>query len=192
LPANHENKRRGYRVDDAISMLDTPLSAEAFEQKKRGAGIYSHHSGLTPHITSGETSTGAGFDHLSGDLAKMLHAIDQKLNYLISAQMLSDANRLNLTERPVNLSISGMRFLTESHYKEGDGMKITMMLPGSPPLLMELLAKVTRAEPAKEGQQVAVDFVFRGEEEEDNLSQYILKREREMIRRTAQKEEKRH
>lgn len=190
LSANHENKRRGYRVDDAISMLDTPLSAEEFEQKKMGAGTYSHHSGLMPHMSPGEMSAGSGFDHLSGELAKMLQTIDQKLNYLISAQMLSDASRLDLSERPVNLSISGMRFSTKSHYKAGDGMKITMMLSGSPPLLMELLAKAARVEPANEGQQVAVDFVFRNEDEEQSLSQYILRREREMIRRTAHQSEK--
>lgn len=187
MSANQGNKRRGYRVDDVIPMSDTPLSAEAFEQKKLGAGISSHHSGLMTH----EISSSTGFDHLGSDLVKMLQMLDQKLNYLISTQILSDASRLNLTERTVNLSISGMRFLTTSNYKEGDGMKVTMMLPGSPPLLMELLAKAARAEPAEEGQQVAVDFVFRSEEEEDSLSQYILKREREMIRRAVQKSEKR-
>lgn len=185
------NKRRSYRVDDAIPMRDTPLSTESFREKKTRIGVRSRQSGMMAHVLGGDLSSGVGFDHLGSDIGKALQMMDQKLNYLISIQMLSDASQLNLSERAVNLSVSGMRFFTESHYKEGDCLEVTMMLPSFPPQLMELLCEVTRVKSTKGGQQVAVDFVFRNEEEERSISGHVFKRQREMIRLTAQRERKR-
>jgi len=185
-----KNKRRGYRVDDVMPMLDTPLSTEEFHEKKTQIGTRARQSGMMGNMTGGELSLGFGFeDHLGNDIGKALQMIDQKLNYLISTQMLNDANRLHLQEQSVNLSITGMNFLSENHYREGDGVEITLMLPSFPPLLMELLAEVKRIKPGKKGQHIGVDFVFRSEDEERNISHHVLKRQREMIRLAAQKAE---
>jgi len=104
--------------------------------------------------------------------------------------MLNDANRCDLEERPVNLSVTGMSFATTHTYKVGDSMEVVLMLPALPPMVLDVLALVQRVKPVKKGQfNMGVLFVYRCNEEEDQLSRCIFKRHREMIRIESRQQE---
>jgi len=190
MPDHHDkNRRQDFRVDDILPMKDTPLDKEKFEYERTHIGIRSRQSSMLRNMVGNDIFSSVTPESDS-ELCNALGALDAKLNYLIGVNMLNDANRCDLEERPVNLSVTGMSFVTTHAYKAGDAMEIVLMLPALPPLVLEVLALVQRVKPAAKGQiNVGVSFVYRCNEEEDQLSRYIFKRHREMIRIESRQQE---
>lgn len=177
-----KNRRQDFRVDDVLPMKDIPLDKKQFEHARAHIGIRSRQSSMLRNMVGNDIFSSVTPEGDS-ELCNALGALDAKLNYLIGVNMLNDANRSDLVERPVNLSVTGMSFVTTRSYERGDTMEIVLMLPALPPMVLEILALVQRVKPAAKGQfNVGVSFVYRCNEEEDQLSRYIFKRHREMIR----------
>jgi len=68
--------------------------------------------------------------------------LDAKLNYLIGVNMLNDASHSDMQERPVNLSLTGISFVTEHCYQVGDATLVNLMLPSFPPSILELVGTI--------------------------------------------------
>ncbi len=184
-----QNRRRDFRVDDVLPMKDTPLNEEEFERERTHIGIRSRQSSMLRTIVGDDVFASAA-PEADTELCNAIRSLDAKLNYLIGVNMLNDANRSDLEERPVNLSVSGMSFVTPRAYKEGDGLEVVLMLPALPPLVLEVLGRVRRVESRPKGQHlVGVSFVFRCQDEEDQISRYVFKRHREVIRMEALQQE---
>lgn len=182
------NRRDAFRVDDVLSMAIVPLSTEAFEEKKKHIGVRSRQISILSEVLGQDLAAGGNkaFDPLGGDVSKALQVLDHKLNYLIGIEMLNNASGLNLEERPVNISATGMSFSSEHKFKEGEYIQITLMLPSFPPLLVELLSEVKWCRWSKKGvHKIGVAFAYRCQEEESSVARYIFKRQREMIRLQA-------
>ena len=96
--------------------------------------------------------------------------------------VLQQTNHEDLEERLVNMSATGMRFTSSELCKKGEHLKITMSLPLSPPVFLELLAEVVYISVEEGRTQLGVTFTFRCEQEEDAMTRYIFKRQRETIR----------
>lgn len=186
---DNSNRREDFRVDDVIPMRDTPMSTEEFEIKKTHVGIRSRQGAMLRNmigqdIFSENSVTG------NSEMAKAVEALDAKLNYLIGVNMLNDANRSDLQERPVNLSVTGASFVSNERYRKGDPIAITLMLPAFPPTVLDLIGDVMWARPEGEGRAlIGVRFFYRCEEEEDTIAKYVFKRDREMIRLRGRQEE---
>jgi hypothetical protein len=183
------NRRQDYRVDDMIPMRDSPISTEEYEIKKMHVGIRSRQGSMLRNMLGkdvfAENSSVAGTE-----IAKAVEALDAKLNYLIGVNMLNDANRSELKERPVNLSVTGASFVSDERYRKGDPIAVTLMLPVFPPTVLDLIGDVMWARPEKDGRSlIGVHFYYRCSEEEETISQYVFKRDREMIRLKARQEE---
>ncbi len=184
-----QNRRNDFRVDDVLPMKDTPLNEEEFERERTHIGIRSRQSSMLRSIV-GDDVFASRAPEADTELCNAIRSLDAKLNYLIGVNMLNDANRSDLEERPVNLSVSGMSFVTPRAYKAGDGLEVVLMLPALPPLVLELLGRVRRVESRPDGQRlVGVAFVFRCQDEEEQISRYVFKRHREMIRMESLQEE---
>jgi len=184
------NRREDFRVDDMIPMLDSPLSTEEYEIKKTHVGIRSRQGTMLRDML-GKDVFAEGSAAANTEMAKAVEALDTKLNYLIGVNMLNDANRSELQERPVNLSVTGASFVSEERYRKGDPIAITLMLPIFPPTVLDLVGDVMWARPEGNGKSmIGVQFFYRCKEEEEAISQYVFKRDREMIRlRNHQAEE---
>lgn len=178
------NRRRDFRVDDLLPMQDKSMDDATFEFEKQHIGIRSRQSRLLRNMVGNDIFSSFVSTHSDGsDTARALEALDAKLNYLIGINMLNDANRNDLDERPVNISATGMSFATSQAYKLGDHLEVTLMLPALPPVVMELLGTVRRIEPAPRGQiYLGVNFVFRCDDEQEQIACYVFRRHREMIR----------
>lgn len=185
------NRRQDFRVDDVIPMNDTPLSTEEFEVRRNHVGIRSRQSSMLRDMVGSDIFSNDLRGKLNTDMANAMEALDTKLNYLIGVNMLNDASRSNLQERPVNFSTTGASFVSDERYREGDPLFMTMMLPAFPPTVLELLGEVVWSRKTSDGKPfIGVRFVFRCEEEEDTLTKYVFRRHREMIRvRKMQEEE---
>jgi len=185
-----KNRRQDFRVDDLLPMKDTLLDKEQFEYERTHIGIRSRQSSMLRNMVGNDVFSSLSSEQNDSEISNALGALDAKLNYLIGVNMLNDANRSDLVERPVNLSVTGMSFATPQSYKVGDTMEVVLMLPALPPMVLEVLAIVQRVKPAEKGKtNVGVSFVYRCNEEEDQLSRYIFKRHREMIRIESRQQE---
>ena len=183
MSIQNKNRRKDFRVDDVLPIKDTPLDKEKFEYERTHLGIRSRQSSMLRSMVGNDIFSSISADQNDSEISNALGALDAKLNYLIGVNMLNDANRCDLEEKPVNMSVTGMSFVTPHMYKQGDTMEIVLMLPALPPMVLEILAIVQRVKPAVKGQvDVGVSFVYRCNEEEDQLSRYIFRRHREMIR----------
>jgi len=184
------NRRQDFRVDDIIPMSDVALSTEEFEVRKNHVGIRSRQSSMLRDMVGNDIFSNDLGGKLNSDMANAMEALDSKLNYLIGVNMLNDASRSDLTERAVNFSTTGVSFVSNERYREGDPIFMTMMLPAFPPTVLELLGKVMWARKTSDGRPfIGAQFIFRCDEEEDTLAKYVFKRHREMIRVKKKEEE---
>jgi len=178
-----DNRRQDFRIDDVLPMRDELISNEEFEHQKSQLGIRSRQNSMLRSMIGRDVFASVNHDSMNPDLANAIETLDAKLNYLIGVNMLNDANRSDLQERTVNLSVTGASFHTDKPYRSHDCLKITMMLPSFPPMVLELIGEVTWAKPEKNGTlHIGVRFHFRCSEEEDNVAKYVFQRHREHLR----------
>jgi len=184
IDESKKNKRAGFRIEDVLPVSVALLTDEEYQREKSVPGHGTFETTLVQDLLRREIAHGDGkAGQISPRLGRILEGIDSKLNYLVSVEMLRDIRRRGLKEKPINLSVTGLRFRTRVDYKQGDFVKISLMLPLLPPVSMELLADVQRVEPRSEGSsEVAAMFRYRSREEENKVTQYVYKRQREMIR----------
>ncbi len=179
---NNDHGRQDFRINDVIPISEDRLTAEEFEVNKTRVGVRSRQNGMLRQMVGRDIFSG---EHSppNPEMSQAIEALDAKLNYLIGVNMLNDASHGNLLERPVNLSVSGISFVTDKHYKLGDAVAINVMLPAFPPSILELVGSVVRApQPVGKKQQVGIKFYYRCDDEEETISKYVYRRHRETIR----------
>jgi PilZ domain len=182
---DQRNRREDFRIDDVMHMRDEPLSVAEFESRKKRIGVRSRMSSTLRNLLAHDVDVEQVMKQaeVPDELVQAIEALDSKLNYLISMNMLNEADRDQLEEREVNVSTTGMSFFTDLPHKVGEPMQITLVIPTFPPQMMELLAEVKWVKPRKSAcPQIGVNFFFRSLEEQDSIARYVFKRHREMIR----------
>jgi len=192
MPDASDNRRQDFRVEDMIPWRDEHISDEEFESRKKNIGIRSRQSSMLREMVGTDLFSGDSREKLNSEVAQAMESLDAKLNYLIGINMLNDANRSELTERPVNLSVTGASFVSDHVYHKDDLIFMTLMLPSFPPTVLELLGEVMWARKTEDGKPfIGVRFVYRCDEEEDAVAKYVFRRHREMIRLRRQQEQSR-
>jgi len=180
---NNDNGRQDFRINDVIPLSDERMSADIFEVNKTKVGVRSRQNSMLRQMVGRDIFSADHDAGASPEMSQALEALDAKLNYLIGVNMINDATRGDMQERPVNLSVTGISFTTRNYYQLGEAMSINLMLPSFPPSILELVGTVVRA-PTPDGkkQHVGVKFYFRCDDEEDTISKYVYRRHRETIR----------
>jgi len=187
-----QNRRQDFRIDDILPMQDTLLTQDEYEVQCEQIGIRSRQNSMLQEMVGKDIFSSSMRESLSHEMATAIETIDAKLNYLIGVNMLNDANRSELKERSVNLSVTGTSFLTKKSYQKGDFIKTTMMLPSFPPTILELVGTVTWVKQKENGaQHIGVRFHYRCDEEENSIAKYVFRRHRESIRLRAKQEQQR-
>ena len=187
-----QNRRQDFRIDDILPMQDILLTNEEYETQREQIGIRSRQNSMLQEMVGRDIFSSGMKESLSHDMATAIETLDAKLNYLIGVNMLNDANRSELKERPVNLSVTGTSFYTKKSYQKGDFIKTTMMLPSFPPTILELVGTVTWVKKQDQGTlHIGVRFNYRCDEEENSIAKYVFRRHRESIRLRAKQEQQR-
>jgi len=177
-----EHGRQDFRVDDIIPICDEKLTREAFEINKSKVGIKSRQNSMLQTMV-GRDLFGEEREEMSTEVSGALEALDAKLNYLIGVNMLNDASHSDMQEKAVNLSVTGVSFVSDNDYSVGDVCKVTLMLPSFPPSTLELLAVLRRVDVVEDGRnKIGAQFYYRCDEEEDTIAKYVYRRHRETIR----------
>lgn len=135
--------------------------------------------------------------NLVADLEKgilnVLVAMETKIDAI--ARFLAEGDRRSLsifTPRPVNLSASGIRFVTTEPASEGDFTELRLHLKDGEGGPVDILGTVIRISPprgAEEGTEVAVRFRHIEEGDRNRIIRYIFSRQRETIRSIAERRE---
>lgn len=187
-----ENRRQDFRIDDILPMQDTLLTKDEYEVQSEQIGIRSRQNSMLQEMVGRDIFSSGMKESLNHDMATAIETLDAKLNYLIGVNMLNDANRSELKERSVNLSVTGTSFFTKKSYKKGDFIKTTMMLPSFPPTILELVGTVTWVKQQDSSSlHIGVRFNYRCDEEENSIAKYVFRRHRESIRLRAKQEQQR-
>ena len=165
-------------------MQEELLTPEQLNAEMKKSGMVSQHSELIQDLMNNDPGSGHYGATMSPEISGALETLELKLNYLISLQMGKDDDQ-EYGQRLVNLSASGIGFLTQEKCKKGDWLKIKLKLPLFPPMKLELLGKVVSAVAERgkhSGTRIGAALIFRCEQEEEGIIKYLFKRQRERIR----------
>ncbi|KPJ60749.1 MAG: hypothetical protein AMJ42_01365 [Deltaproteobacteria bacterium DG_8] len=110
--------------------------------------------------------------------------INLKLN-LIYNMLSSEEGTSIFRQKPieVNISESGIGFITKERIKKGDIIELKMLLPVFPLAIIKVWGKVVRTTTLSKGSyRVGVQYINIKEEDQDKIVHYIFKKQRELLR----------
>lgn len=173
------DRREYFRVDDVFPVACKKVRAETSVKKSKMISGYADQSA--------ELAMPEEFAH--PQFWKMLHDINVKLNLILERLNLQGEGFLEAEDRRVNLSATGLKVMTEEKADMGDNIEIKMLLPTYPPTGILAHGRVVRVEDKGNGKyELSLHFVDMGEDVRDEIIQYALNRQREIIRTQRQQE----
>ncbi len=177
------NRRMDFRQDVMLRIREETLTPQQFEVDLKEPGAELCQPVLGQSMMFDDSLVNEVPDMVDSSVVKAIQELETKLNYLIGMNVLRDSGQALPEERPVDISATGICFVTEADVSADDRMKITVILPLFPPVFVEILAKVVRVKSMTNGKKrVGVTFVFRCEYEEVSIIKYVFKLQREKIR----------
>lgn len=117
-----------------------------------------------------------------------LWELNRKVDLLIHMYLADDFMTLMKTlPRDVNISASGIRFITRESFCAGDLVEVNLILPMDPLLFMRLVGEVIRMKPVTsyetERYAVATRFLQIDPETKEDIIRYLFRRQRELLRK---------
>ncbi|RMG74076.1 MAG: PilZ domain-containing protein [Nitrospirae bacterium] len=174
-----EERRSFFRVDDAF-----PIKIKKVKDKPLASRFLTYYA----PSKLGSVST----EYYEDALMRTMQEINRKLDYLINTLILKEEGLLFEDVRPVNISASGMRLMLEEEAEVGDVVELKMVLPSTPPIALLTYGEVVRVQKREENGKIlyetALRFTEMSEDIRDEIIQYTLKREREIIKNRKLKE----
>jgi hypothetical protein len=167
-------KREYFRVDDIFPLITKKVRSNFTCRKSR---IF---SGFSQEVHAMDLPD----DSIHPQLWKMLVDISAKLSLVLERLLLESEGMTKAENKKVNVSAAGIRFSTEEKIEVGDVIEVKMLLPACPPVGILTYGDVTRVLDLGNGEyEVALQFTDMDDEVRDELIQYALKRQREIIRK---------
>jgi len=185
---NYKPERSHLRVDAYIIFTYKKISQEEFSEQKGKYTQNIYPDGeryfYTPYSFLRDDSESLS-EAVPPDIANELNSIHKKLDIILKLLMRSEEKNI-YNEKPcaVNLSGSGLKFLTDDDIRVDDYLDIKMVLPISSGILIELLGEVVRCVSIKDEKknEIAVKFAAINEDEREIIIRYVFKRQRELLR----------
>jgi len=118
-------------------------------------------------------------------LLGLLVNLNEKVDTILHLLGHADEEKASLclkTPCCVNIGGAGMRFMTQDKMKEGDFLKVNILLPLFPSFIITALAEVKRVKKVNDFYEIAVSFTDIHEEDREALIHYIFMRQRKLIR----------
>jgi hypothetical protein len=129
-------------------------------------------------------------------LYRCLKMIDKKLNFVIEQLISPSDQRGSKFNDVVELSGSGLKFLSDTVFPEGALLRMELIMPTAFEFKIDLIAKVLRVEKMAiqeeangESYSIAVHFTEIDEKARDAIIETIFKKQRKLIRLQKEREE---
>ena len=167
------NGRESFRVDDVVSMVVRKVDDNGQLNVSRSI----------PFFEAGVLDAESPDPGVNPKLWQMLVNIHAMLGMVLERLDLETAEFLRSEKKPVSISATGVRFRTRERYEAGDKLEMKMLLPARPPFGVLVYGSIIRADDMGGGEyEVAVHFYNVGDDLRDEIIQYSLMRQREIIR----------
>ncbi len=192
-----EERRRYFRVDDAVSLsyhlvpreelsgrlerLEQDLESD-FTIMRSLAAISQQMSGIMHKIESSEP-----------DVADYLKAIDQKIDLLGRAFLVQNTDLTDQPAEAVNISASGMAFRVKQPVEIGAVLELKiLLLPSFTGILT--FAEVVACDQGQEdddgySHDLRVNFIHLRDDDQDVLIRHVIRRQSEMLRKRREARE---
>lgn len=128
-------------------------------------------------------------------LYRCLKMMDKKLNFIIEQITTPPDKPGRSLNDVVELSGSGLKFLSETPYPEGTLLKMDLIMPGTFEFKVTMIAKVIRTSPHEHREKtstelfsIAVHFAEIDEKARDAIIETIFRKQRKLIRLEKEKE----
>ena len=190
----HHERRKYYRIGDTLAIDYSVLSHQEYQREKeilkdQPSGLRNlknKYANLVPEGLDIENFGGGDVDVLRG-LLKLIININEKVDLILS--YLEKKEDLTLYKKPpqkITLSAEGIGFFIAEPVTVGTYMKVRVLLPQSPKIMISALGKVVRIAP-KEIQgmkkfEVGIAFSDIHEDDQEAIIKYIFMRQRDMLR----------
>lgn len=168
------NSRGYFRVDDVVPLVVKKAPADRGMQVSRS-------------FPFSEIAAPVSGDSIAQDVNprvwQMLVNIHTMLGMVIERLDMETEGFLNAEKTHVNMSANGMAFRSREAFAPGDILEVKMLLPARPPLGVIVYGTVIRADDAGNGEtEIALHFNEMSEELRNEIVQYSLMRQRDIIR----------
>jgi c-di-GMP-binding flagellar brake protein YcgR len=194
-----QERRKYYRIQDKLAIEYELLSSEKYEQEK--ALLKSQPSGLRtlknkyadflPQGLDLENLGGGDNETIRG-LLKLVINIHEKVDLILShLEKRGNLSIYQKTPQKISLSAEGIGFSVDEPVPLGSLIRLKILLPRSPQILIVALAKVVRMTPqglegknANEANRFDVGITFTDihEDDQEAMIKYIFRRQRDMLR----------
>jgi hypothetical protein len=187
-----EEKRNYFRVDDVISVVVNPVSSykKQDDQFLKSMTSSKAFSLMSPPESSGSHTEDTGFirsEH--GELYEMIAEIKTKLDFIINHFILDREGLLSSDKVLVNISASGIRFVTNHAVEVNDIMEVKLLLPSFPPVAVFGYGEVKRVDAVDDDKyEVAIEYLNMDESVRSEIIKYTLSHQREYMKRMRQSE----
>lgn len=167
------NGREYFRVDDVVPMVVRKVDEN--EQLNVSRSI--------PFFDAGVLEAESPDKDINPKLWQMLVNIHTLLGMVLERLDLETAGFLRSEKKRVNMSATGLRFQTRERYAVGDKLEIKMLLPARPPFGVLVYGSIIRVDDMGGGEnEIALQFYDISDDLRDEIIQYSLMRQREIIR----------
>jgi hypothetical protein len=114
--------------------------------------------------------------------------LNRKLDLLIHMSLADEFKQLMMTiPQDVNISATGVRFISETAFDVMDYLELGMILPMIPLLFIRLAAQVIRVKTLtfdeRERYSIVARYIEMDQETRDDIIHYLFRRQRELLRR---------
>jgi len=168
------NSRGYFRVDDVVPLVVRKVPA--------GRGLLVSRSFPFSEVVAPVSGDAAAPD-VNPRVWQMLVNIHTMLGMILERLDMETEGFLNAEKTHVNMSANGMAFRSKEPFAAGDTLEVKMLLPARPPLGVIVYGTVIRADDAGNGEtEIALHFNEMSEELRNEIIQYSLMRQREIIR----------
>lgn len=165
--------REYFRIDDVIKIDSKKVDKDPGLKKSK----------LVAGVEVNEASMVLPDEAVHPHLWQMLVDINQKLGLILDKLNIEGEGLTEAEEQKVNISATGIRFIVKERVAPGDAVEIKMLLPSRPPVGVVTYGRVIRVDKGAEGEYcVAVNFEELEEDVREEIIQYTINRQREVIR----------
>ncbi|MDT8407671.1 MAG: PilZ domain-containing protein [Methylococcales bacterium] len=191
---NHPSERRRFfRIDDAIHLAYRKVSAEAVAPVESGQDALLNHCSLISALDVIAQEARPLLLRMQKDvpeIAQYLKMLDAKIDLVAQAVMMREPDLEKTENRNVNLSATGLAFNCEEALPPDSYVELKVLLLSCMAVIV-IYAKVVYCQPdnkagAEGGFRVGVDYVNIAEQDRELLIRHVVKHQLQQIRETKE------
>lgn len=191
----HLPSRSHLRVDAFIKLVYRPMSRIEFNEKQKKYLLNTAASDPDQYVKRYQRFEAEGTEPslplVAPEIISELKSIHNKLDFIIRTIGKNEQNNIYIADPvQVNLSGSGMRFVSAQRLEPGVFLDVEMILPISSGILIDLIGEVVRSNELADERAIdadnrwetAVTFAAISQDDREMIIHYIFKRQRELLR----------